>query len=387
MLPAVPKTLGRLSDVFASCLGSITGVDNRLGLRRADRIVAVLVDGLGTYNIKAGGGHAKLLNRAVIDSHPLHAGFPSTTATSITSFGTGLTAGEHGIVGYKVLDPVTHEPLNQLTGWSSSFSPLEWQPNQTIAERAVEAGVQAYVVGPAEYAKSGFTELTMRGATYLPGKTMLERVEIALDLLASPDSALIYLYVPELDQKAHAFGVDSVEWLTALEELDSAIAKLTSPLSQRKFEKSGVLLTADHGVVDVPTANQIFLDEMALPELRFVAGDPRVNYLYLKESVEDQKQLSAIVDALQGQMNDHKLGRGVKVATKKQLIDAKWFGSTVTDVAAERMPDIFAIAVGRTALYHRDFAPAKSQKMIGQHGSISPEELAIPMLRFGAISR
>jgi len=386
MLPAVPKTLGRLSDVFVSCLGSITGVDNRLGLRRTDRVVTVLVDGLGTYNIKAGGGHAHLLNRAVIDSHALHSGFPSTTATSITSFGTGLTPGEHGIVGYKVLDPQTRQPLNQLTGWSSSFNPLEWQPNRTVAETAVAASIEANVVGPAEYANSGFTALTMRGAKYLVGKTMLDRVEIALELLASAHSSLTYLYVPELDQKAHAYGVDSIEWLNALEELDSAIARLTSPLSQRKFENSGVVLTADHGIVDVPKSNQIYLDEYDLPKLELVAGDPRANYIYLAETVSET-ELEIAVDSLQNQLNQSKFGRGVKVAAKNQLIDAGWFGPTVTEVAASRMPDIFAIAVGRTALYHRDFAPAKSQNMIGQHGSISPEELAIPLLKFGALAR
>jgi predicted AlkP superfamily pyrophosphatase or phosphodiesterase len=379
MLPAVPKTLGRLSDVFASCLGAITGVDNRLGLRRADRVVAVLVDGLGSYNIKSGGGR-------IIDSHPLHAGFPSTTATSITSFGTGLNAGEHGIVGYRVLDPKTQQPLNQLTGWSQSFDPLEWQPQQTIAERAVASGVEAFVIGPAEYAQSGFTALTMRGAKYLPAKTMLDRVELALQVLASPQSSLTYLYVPELDQKAHAFGVDSMQWLETLEELESAITKLTEPLTQRKFENAGVVLTADHGIVDVPQANQIYLDELDLPTLKLVGGDPRANYLYLEAKV-DETEAVALADAIERQLHALPLGGGVRVVTRQQLIDAKWFGSTVTADAQSRMPELFALAVSRTALYHRDFAAKKSLNMIGQHGSISPEELAIPLIKYGAFAR
>ena len=372
--------------MFASCLGAITGVDNRLGLKRGDRIVAVLVDGLGTFNIKSGAGHAPLLNRKLLESPAIQAGFPSTTATSITSFGTGLTPGSHGIVGYKVLDPATGQPLNQLTGWSKTFDPLEWQPNQTIAERAVEAGVEAFVVGPAEYAKSGFTTLTMRGAKYVVAKTIFDRVEAALAILASPETSLTYLYVPELDQKAHAFGTASVEWLTALEDLDSAIEKLTSVLTQRKFEKAGVLLTADHGIIDVPQGNQIYLDEFELPELKLVAGDPRANYLYLANAL-GPAELDATVESIQSQFESLALGRGVKFATKQSLIDAKWFGAQVSEVAAARMPDIFAIATNKTALYHREFAPAKSLQMIGQHGSISAEELSIPLLKFGVLAR
>lgn len=386
MLPAVPKTLGRLSDVFVSCLGAITGEDNRLGFRKAERVVTVLVDGLGTYNIKAGGGHAQFLNRKMIDSPSIHAGFPSTTATSITSFGTGLTPGQHGIVGYKVLDPRTRQPLNQLTGWSKDFDPLEWQPNATVAERAVSAGVEAFVIGPKEYATSGFTTLTMRGAKYLSAKTMLDRVEIALEVLASSSPALAYLYVPELDQKAHAYGVNSMEWLNALEELDSAISKLTAPLKERRFENAAVALTADHGIVDVPGSHHIFLDQYNLPNATLVAGDPRVNYIYLSESVDD-REVVAIADNLQNQLLQTALGKSVKVATKQQLIDANWFGTEVSLSAQERMPDLFAIAIGRSAIYHRDFAPAKSLSMIGQHGSISPEELAIPLLKFGSFSK
>lgn len=372
--------------MFASCLGSITGVDNRLGFRRAERVVAVLVDGLGTFNIRFGAGHAPLLSRKLAESPSIHAGFPSTTATSITSFGTGLPAGQHGIVGYKVLDPETGNPLNQLTGWSKTFDPLVWQPNQTIAERAVEAGVDAYVIGPAEYANSGFTSLTMRGAKYLPAKSLFDRVEAALSIMTASSASLTYLYVPELDQKAHTFGVDSPQWLTALEDLDGAIALLTKSLSQRGFEKVGVVLTADHGVVDVPAANQFYLDQLDIPSLKFVAGDPRANYVYLSDCL-DAADTEALVQALQEQLDGSAIGRGIKMVSRADVIAAKWFGPVVTQAAESRMPDLFAIAIGRTAIYHRDFAPTKSLSMIGQHGSISPEELAIPLLKFGAFAR
>jgi hypothetical protein len=297
-----------------------------------------------------------------------------------------LTPGEHGIVGYKVLDPATGQPLNQLTGWSKTFDPLLWQPNQTIAERAALAGVEAFVIGPAEYANSGFTSLTMRGAKYLSAKSIFDRVEVALGVMASTSASLSYLYVPELDQKAHTFGVDSTQWLTALEDLDGAIAYLTKSLSQRGFENVGVVLTADHGIVDVPPAKQFFLDELETPDLKFVAGDPRVNYLYLEQAV-DAVETAALVFNLQTQLDASAIGRGIKIASKADVIDAKWFGPVVSDVAESRMPELFAIAVGKTALYHRDFAPTKSLSMIGQHGSISPEELSIPLLKFGVFAR
>lgn len=370
--------------MFASCLGSITGTDNRLGLRRCNSVIAVLVDGLGTSNLKFGAGHAPFLNRALAGSSAIHAGFPSTTASSITSFATGLSVGQHGIVGYKVLDPITNLPVNQLTGWSSKVDPLLWQPHETIAERALAQGVSAFVIGPSEYEKSGFTALTMRGAKYLPAKSIFDRVKTALELVSSNQQSLIYLYVPELDQNAHAFGVDSSQWLTALEDLEGAMSRLTASLVEKRFEKVGVVLTADHGVIDVPKSNQIFLDELSLPGLKLVAGDPRVNYLYLQDASEDA--VSRGIQSIEEQLSALPLGRTVRLASKRELVDAGWFGAEVSSVAMARMPDIFALAVGRTALYHREFAPAKSLEMIGQHGSISAEELSIPMLKLAALA-
>jgi hypothetical protein len=69
--------------------------------------------------------------------------------------------------------------------------------------------------------------------------------------------------------------------------------------------------------------------------------------------------------------------------TKQQVLDFGWYGP-VTEAAAARMPDIFALATKQVALYHRDYAQAKSLEMIGQHGALSAAELSIPLLGWGA---
>ena len=385
MLPAVPKTLGRLSDVFASTLGSITGRDNRLGFRRVSSALVIVVDGLGANNLSSAGGHARFLNRVLTPKSRTHCGFPSTTAASLTSFGTGLRPGEHGIVGYKVLDPISGQPVNQLTGWSEKFDPLVWQPNRTIAEMAKDAGVLSFVIGPAEYENSGFTQATMRAADYLPSAEIGGRLKIALEVLSNPQSSLVYLYVPELDQCAHAFGVDSFEWRSALELLDAELQSFAVQLENKKFSKVGVLVTADHGVIDVNRDRHFFLDQMAIPELKHVAGEPRVNFLYLQDSV-DLEDVSDIVARLNGQVAGLENGAGIQFASKREIIDAGWYGAVVAEAAESRMPDIFALPRSRSAIYHREFTTPRSELMIGQHGGVDQDEISIPLLAFGGYS-
>ena len=376
MLPSVPKSLGRLSDVFISALGAITGLDNRLKLPRVNSACVVLVDGLGSHNLKNNSGHAPFLARQLDSNGSIHCGFPSTTAASITSFGTGLSAGTHGIIGYQVADPEDGKVFNLLTGWGAGIDPKIWQPNTTVAEMAALAGVEAFVIGPPEYEGSGFSVASMRGAKYIAAKTFDERILRAREALSTKQKTLVYLYFPELDQRAHAFGVDSKQWREKLEDLDSAIKELASALPKN----SGLLLTADHGVVDVPRDRHIYLDNFTteLAGLTAVGGDPRVLFLYF-DGV-DEAHLIERAEALNAS-----IGPAVAVLTKTQVIESGWYGDT-SATSIERMPALFVVTIGNWALYHRDFAKPKSLNMIGQHGSISTEEITVPLLKFGGFA-
>ena len=359
--------------MFVSALGAITGVDNRLKLKRVKRACVILVDGLGTKNIEFRAGHAPYLVSALKQNQSIHCGFPSTTATSISSFATGVPAGSHGMVGYQVFDRNSQKPLNLLTGLGGDQPARSWQSQPTVSETAVEAGVPVFVVGPPEYEGSPFSEATMPSATYIGAKSFDERVSATQKLLRTNSTALVYLYFPELDQRAHAFGSKSVEWLEKLEDLDAAVRQLAADLPK----DAGVLLTADHGIIDVRHDRQIYLDEYRdlLPGLISVGGDPRVLFLYF-ELAPTETQLEELQTAL---------GSRVIVAGKQQVIEAGWYGE-VTQTNEARMPEVFLIANGETALYHRDYAKPKSMLMIGQHGALSIEELTIPLLRFAAFA-
>ena len=363
--------------MFVSALGSITGKENRLGLPKVKSACVVLVDGLGAANIRYRAGHANFLASQLANDGTIMAGFPSTTVTSLVSFSTGLKAGQHAMVGYQVHDRRQGSNLNLLTGIGSLAEALSWQPRKTVSEVAAENFVHCYFIGPAEYETSGFTNVTMRGAKYVAAKTLDDRVAAAKKILAAKDSALVYLYVPELDQRAHAYGSKSGQWVEKLEDLDLAVRQLTTALPGNV----GVLLTADHGIVDVAHERQIYLDELSINGLVSVGGDPRVLFLYLDSQHSDNALSQSCIKSVQ-----EFVGKRAYVVARDDLIAQGWYGE-VTDEARERMPDIFVIAHGETALYHRQFAKPKSLQMIGQHGAISDDELFVPLLRFGAYKK
>lgn len=363
--------------MFVSALGSITGQENRLGLPKAKSACVVLVDGLGSANLRYRSGHANFLANQLAKDGSILCGFPSTTVASLASFSTGLRAGTHGMVGYQVHDRKRGANVNLLTGIGTAAEAHEWQSNATVSEVAASLSVPCYFIGPSEYQDSGFTNATMRKAIYVPAKTIEDRVVAAQKILNGKETALVYLYVPELDQKAHAFGSKSGEWVEKLEDLDLAVRQLVKAVPPNV----GVLVTADHGIVDVATDRHVYLDELQIEGLVSVGGDPRVLFLYFNQYTDTLEPGGQVFEQLQ-----NFVGKRAYVASRDQIIESGWYGE-VTDKARERMPEIFLVAHGETALYHRDYAKPKSLKMIGQHGAISDDELFVPLLKLGAYQK
>ena len=274
MLPAIPAAFGNLKDVFRSAQLSVLGLENPFDLNVVRSAVVVMVDGLGAENLQSAAKFAPFL--ASTSQKPIFCGFPSTTASSITTFASGVSNSEHGLFGYKIFDRSRDEAVNLLSG-VDKYSVLDYLKVEPISN---ETGVQVHAVTLREYGDSGFTRATMHGAQHHFSESIAGRFEIAANL-ARTDKALVYVYVPELDQAAHRFGVASSEWQSLLSELDVR----THGLSNNLAKDTGLLVTADHGIVDVAKADHVFLDEIEelKGELLDVSGDPRVVFLYLRE--------------------------------------------------------------------------------------------------------
>lgn len=378
MLPAPRPDGPSLADVLQSCLAAVSGAPGALALPAAHRAVVLLVDGLGADQLKAHAGHARTLAGALSARDVIESGFPTTTASALASLTTGVRPGEHGLVGYSVFDPQNDRVINQLTGWDDRLDPATWQRHPTVFERAAAAGFGATVIGPQRYRDSGFTGAVLRGARYVAAATIAERLERAAGLVREPGApGILYVYVPELDMAAHAHGVASPRWLVALEQVDAAARDLVAALPRNV----GLLVTADHGVLDVAPQGHLLID--GAPELlagiRHVAGEPRCLQLHFEPDLSDTERA-----ALVALWRDAEQARAW-VATREEVIASGWLGAVHPEVEP-RLGDLFVAARKAVAYYDGRTASAGARAMVGQHGSVSPAELRVPLLRFGAFA-
>lgn len=369
-LPPHPQALGTIRHVFSSALLAVQAKPNPLDFRPAKKIVVVMVDGLGIEQIKQRAGHAPWLNSLLNKATITHTSFPATTSVNIGSFGTGLWPGEHGLIGHLVWDRHHDEKLNLLVGWNERTDPLEWQPHQTIASRAIEAGIAAYVIGAAEYKDTPFTKITMKDATFSAAEKWSDRFSRAREILSSPEPSISYLYIPELDKYGHKNGWSSSGYATMLEDLDVEIRNFVAKLPR----DVGVVVTADHGMIETTKERQLVLDDYLDDgsHTQFYGGDTRVGFVYLDDSSSIEKVVA----------NLEPVSYAFDMVLTSEAVRAGWFGP-VGKQASDRLPELLLLGKSNYTLYHSKYFKARSFEMIAHHGALSPAETRIPLIRFG----
>lgn len=364
-----------LADLLPSVLASL-GVDGETGpiaLPPARRTVLLLVDGLGQELLARSADVAPFLSG--LDATGLTTGFPSTTATSLASIGTGLPPGEHGLTGYTSWVREVDGPVGWLT-WTQGRTdlrerlvPEHVQPRLTALERAELAGVEVTVAAPAVFEGSGLTRAVLRGGTYRGSVTAGDAVAQAVEGSRRGDRSLVYCYTPDLDLVGHVRGCDSDAWLSQLALVDA----YAEELARRLPPDTVLLVTADHGMVDVPEAAQVDFD--ASPELqqgvRALAGEPRARHVHVEDGAADD-----VLAAWQDRLGDR-----MRVATRAEVVAEGLFGPVVTPAAADRIGDLVAIATSEVAVVRRQ-AERLLSGLRGQHGALTDEERLVPLLRW-----
>ncbi len=381
VMPPAPAFGQRsIAEVLTSAAASlgIPGFDNALNLPPATWVCVVLADGLGRNLLKQKSAHTPFL-RSVMQAGQgnvpvsLDSAFPSTTAASLASFGTGLPAGQHGLVGYDVLDPDQDRVVNMLGNWDAGVDPETWQPFRTVLEQAAEH-VDVVTVSLPQFADSPMTRAALRGGRFVTGVTSHARTEAAADAMAG-GASLMYFYVNELDKAGHRHGCQSPQWEHQLEELDATMSRLNATLPPG----TTILLTADHGMIDVPESQRI--DYSAEPDLiagvRHTAGEPRMVHLYLEDAADDAAR-GRLLDAWRARFGDR-----IWAFTRDEAIAGGLFGA-VRPEAAGRIGDVMIAARDALALYDTRRVRPTAMEVVGQHGSLTKAEREVPLLCFRA---
>ena len=358
-------TLGDVLPAVASALDVDAGLPGtELVLPPAQKYVLFLVDGLGYELLRDHPDEAPYLHSLLQGSPPVTVGVPSTTATSLTSLGTALPPGAHGVVGFTSRIPGTESLLNALL-WDADLDPREWQPHETAFAKLARAGVSTTVVNERKFENSGLTLAGQRGSEFVGVQKVGERLAaVAASTARGP--SFTYMYDGDLDWTGHRYGVASAAWASQLSMIDAEAEQLreTLPSDVR------IVVVADHGMVDATAEDQLDVD--AVDGLRdgvlLLGGEARFRHLYTHGGAADD-----VIATWREVVGDR-----AEVLAREEAEARGWFGE-IASAVRPRIGDVVVAARGTFAVMSSESFPYET-RLVGLHGSLTSAEMLIPML-------
>jgi len=355
-----------LADITNSIFNSLSVPEtiDSLSLGSAEnREVLILIDGMGQDAVDKYADQFPIFDE-LKQVKKLYTNFPSTTATSLSTLGTGVLPGVHGMLGYTVRVPRSDNRLLNALKWDERVDPVMWQKVPTLFERAVISGVSVTHVAAKRYEGSGFTQAALRGAKYV-GANGVDEMAAAVAAALKPQPSFVYTYLNTLDSAGHSDGVGSDKWLTSMQQ----VAEFITKVKQAVPDRTRIWVTSDHGMVN--STQQVILgkDNKLLENVTLIGGEPRARHIYIKEG--------AISETI-AQWQEF-FGSKAKILSKDIAIKDGLFGPVVTEDSRERMGDLIAIANSDLILV--DPARVREESsMVGHHGGITDIEVEIPLL-------
>jgi hypothetical protein len=331
-------------------------------LAGADQVVLLVLDGLGSRQLAARAAQAPTLSGA--PPVAITSVAPSTTACALTSLATGRAPAVHGLLGYRMA--VDGGILNVLR-WlhegadarrslpARSIQPYDAFPVLAATDRPVP------VVSRADFAATGFTAAHL-GPSDLRGYHTPSGLAVEVRRALADGAPFVYAYYDGLDRTSHAHGLD--------EHYDAELAacdRLVGDLLDQLGPGVGLAVTADHGQVEVGRRTEVLEGDL-MDGVALLSGEGRFRWLHARPGAAED--VAAAAGATYGDV--------AWVATREQVIDEGWLGGEPVPAALDRLGDVVLAPFEPTAFM--DPADTKELLMVGRHGSLTEDEMWVPLL-------
>jgi hypothetical protein len=357
--------------------------------QRYRTVILILTDAFGWRFVERYVESYPFLRRALQNGgvRKITAQFPSTTAANVTTIHTGQPVGQSGVLEWQYYEPqfdaIIVPLLHSYAGTTERDTlppspPAEsLYPRRTLYHQLADHGVDSYVFQHYALTRSTFSRIILQGADVRPYHTLPEA-------LAHRDRpAYLFLYFGGIDTTGHIYGPLAPQ-LEA--EIDAWLTSLDRLLWRRlvgQVDDCLLILTADHGLVEVDPATTVYLNreecfaglEHLLKrnrrgELLVPAGSCRDMFLYVHDRALDE------ACAWLGR----ELAGRAEVWRLQDLIDRGIFGpEPVSETFLARAGNLVILPYRGESVWWYERGRFE-QNYYGHHGGLTREEMEIPLL-------
>ncbi len=320
--------------------------------------------------------------------------FPSTTAAHVTCMHTGLDVGQSGVYEWNYYEPLVDEVITPLlfayagdkerdTLKRAGIPTEAFFPRQTFYQKLQTRGIASYVFQSEAYTPSTFSDIVYKGATLIPYKRLPEALANLVELVIDDTAPIAYylLYYDKIDAICHTYGPNSHQFEETVDIFLRMIEELLYKKLVGRVEQTLLVLTADHGQVEVDPRRTCYLNKQGITIEQYLqtnrrgkplvpAGSARDMFLHVKD-----ERLGEAVSLLQ----KHLAGKAEVYATE-QMVAQHFFGSSQPSKE-------FLTRVGNVVILPYQYETVWwyeggkfEMHFQGHHGGLTPEEMEIPLL-------
>ncbi len=343
-------------------------------LKKSQNILLLVIDGLGYEYLKKNGKNT-VFQKYLIDK--ITTVFPSTTGAAIPAFLTGVPPQQHGMTGWYVFLKelgVISTMLPAVTRFRSwimqpeGINPKLIYPSNYFFDKIK---IPTYSVLPADIVNSYLQQSACSKAKKFSYQSLNEFFkQTKKAVFHTRKRKYIYAYWPMFDYYCHREGPKGRTPLQHFKELNKKVENLIKSL---KGTNTSLIITSDHGFVDVPSNKLLNLDDH--PKLKEClvmpfCGDSRVVYCYVKPS--RMKQFKNYVNK--------KLRHACWLYKSEDLIKKNFFGLFKPHPRLHERIGDYTLIMKENYVFKDQLIHQLPHKMKGNHSGVSKEEMYVPLI-------
>jgi hypothetical protein len=357
-----------------------------------ENVVLFLLDGLGysEWRKQKENGFIGALSRKG-NVRPISTVFPSTTAAALTTISTGLTPQEHGLPEWYVYMKEIGEVIvtlpfaragepgrDTLVG---AMDPRALFDGTTIFERLKAGGVESTSLTNRVLAHTAYSEVARRGSKVEP---YISASDLSVNLRNLVERAkgknLFYVYWSFIDTIEHSYGPNTEVATIEASLISYALQEgFLSKLSNDAARRTLVLVTADHGQVNVDPKKTLYMNRFG-KLVKALSTTPSGKRIPPWGSARD-----AFVSVDETRLDEmkayltHKLEGVASVLKTKDAIKQGLFGiNEPTRKFRRRVGNLMILPHGTNTVWFR-YRKGDSLDLRGHHGGLSQDEMTIPL--------
>jgi len=325
--------------------------------------------------------------------------FPSTTAAHVTSIHTGLPVGQSGVYEWNYYEPlvdalispllfsyvdyIADEKLQRDTLKKANIPAEAFFPQQTVYDKLKAQGIASHVLQFQGYTPSTYSDIAFCGARVHPYASIQQALFYLSELVTVENAppSYYFVYFDRIDAACHHYGPFSKEFEQEVDDFFKALHELFYKNIQGKAQRTLLIVTADHGQIEVNPKTTYYLDK-ELPDIqRYLktnrqgqilapAGSARDMFLYVHDDYVNET-IALLRQKLEGR---------AEVYPTQELLAQHFFGM-------EEPSPTFLARLGNVVLlpYKHETVWWSQQgkyemRFLGHHGGLTREEMEIPLL-------